>query len=51
VKRGESAYADSPFTGEELRREELLVKNLWEIFPELMGSTFYQKFTKVRSDA
>ena len=36
MKRGESAYADSPFTGEELRSEELLVKNLWEIFPELV---------------
>ena len=30
--------------GEELSREELLGKNMWEIFPEAVGSIFYEKY-------
>ena len=30
--------------GEELTREEILGKNVWEMFPTLLGSVFYQKY-------
>src|SRR5215211_7372559 len=30
--------------GEELTREDLLGKNAWELFPEAVGSVFYQKY-------
>ena len=30
--------------GEELTREEILGKNAWELYPELVGSVFYQKY-------
>ena len=30
--------------GEELTREEVLGKNAWELYPELVGSVFYQKY-------
>jgi PAS domain S-box-containing protein len=30
--------------GEQLTREELLGKNAWELYPELVGSVFYQKY-------
>src|SRR5215216_5653147 len=29
--------------GEELTREELLGKNIWELYPELVGTTLYQE--------
>jgi diguanylate cyclase (GGDEF)-like protein/PAS domain S-box-containing protein len=30
--------------GEELTREELLGKNAWELYPELVGTVFYQNY-------
>jgi PAS domain S-box-containing protein len=30
--------------GQELTREDLLGKNLWELFPELVGSIYHQKY-------
>ena len=30
--------------GEDLTREKLLGKNAWELYPELVGSVFYQKY-------
>ena len=29
---------------EELTREDVLGKNAWEVVPEIVGSTFYQKY-------
>lgn len=36
--------------GEELSREEVLGKNIWELFPEAVGSVFYQKYHEALSE-
>jgi PAS domain S-box-containing protein len=35
--------------GEEITREELMGKNMWEVFPEVVGSVLYQKYHEALS--